>query len=70
VPGESFVLTEFSGEPQRFVTAERLISDLREHGFAQDTRSPLNEHNLPRPGTVAARRVPVIYEGIFRRETN
>jgi SAM-dependent methyltransferase len=67
VPGEPFVFTQFSGQPQCFLTADQLIAELGEAGFAIDPGYPLNEHNLPRPGTLVAGRVPVIYEGVFRR---
>ena len=67
VPGESFVFTDFSGQPQCFLTARELISELEGAGFSIDPDFKLMEHNLPKPGLVNAVRVPVIYEGIFRR---
>lgn len=69
VPGESFVFTDFSGQPQCFLTARELISELDGAGFSIEPGFPLTEHNLPRPGRVNAARVPVIYEGIFRLRT-
>jgi hypothetical protein len=68
VPGEPFVFTQFAGEPQCFLTADQLVAEMCEAGFALDPRWPFNEHNLPRPGVVEARRAPVIYEAIFRRQ--
>jgi SAM-dependent methyltransferase len=67
VSGESFVFTEFAGEPQCFVTAEELLDELRDAGFVPDPAVPLTEHNLPKPGAIRSGRVPVIYEAAFRR---
>jgi SAM-dependent methyltransferase len=68
VPGEPFVFTEFSGEPQCFLTREQLIEELRAAEFEPDPAVPLTEHNLPRPGAVMTQRVPVIWEATFRRQ--
>ena len=67
VAGERFVFTEFSGEPQCFLTGGQLIEELCEAGFVPDHAVPLTEHNLPRPGTLRAAGPPVVYEGSFRR---
>jgi ubiquinone/menaquinone biosynthesis C-methylase UbiE len=66
VPGESFVFTEFSGEPQCFLTRDQLIEELAAAGFIPDTAVPLTEHNRPRPGTLRVGGPPVIYEAAFR----
>lgn len=66
VPGERFVFTEFSGEPQCFLTDLQLVEELREAGFVQDPAVPLTEHNRPRPGATRTGGPPVIYEGAFR----
>jgi SAM-dependent methyltransferase len=66
VTGESFVFTQFSGQPQVFLTAGELIDELGAHGFVPDPAVPLTEHNAPRAGTMHAGRVPVIWEGAFR----
>lgn len=66
VTGESFVFTDFSGEPQVFLTSEQLLHELAEAGFTPDTSVPLTEHNVPRPGALAGRGAPVIYEAAFR----
>ena len=66
VPGESFVFTQFAGEPQCFLTEEELLRELATAGFVKDPPGPLTEYNRPAPG----RRLsggPVIYEGTFRR---
>jgi len=65
--GETFVFTQFSGEPQCFVTSEELVDELRAAGFVLDPAVPLTEHNLPKPGALRSGRVPVIYEAAFRR---
>jgi SAM-dependent methyltransferase len=66
VVGEPFVFTQFSGEPQCFLTEDQLVSELREVGFVPDADVPLRELNLPRPGTLCRGEMPVIYEGVFR----
>jgi ubiquinone/menaquinone biosynthesis C-methylase UbiE len=68
VPGEPFVFTDFSGEPQCFLPREQLIDELRAVEFEPDSAVPLTEHNLPRPGAVMTQRVPVIWEATFRRQ--
>ena len=67
VPGEVFVFTEFSGEPQCFLTEEELVGELREAGFIRDNSVPLTEHNRPRQGALRVGGPPVIYEATFRR---
>lgn len=63
IPGESFVFTQFSGEPQCFLTGHQLLSELGSVGF--DALAPLAELNRPLPGQLN-RGGPVIYEGVFR----
>jgi SAM-dependent methyltransferase len=70
IPGETFVFTEFSGEPQCFLTEDELVSELRAGGFVRDPAGPLTEYNRPRPGQLEALRGPVIYEGTFRRRAD
>jgi SAM-dependent methyltransferase len=65
--GEPFVFTEFSGQPQCFLSAEQLVAELADHGFDVDSNVPLRELNVPRPGTLRVGGPPVIYEGVFRR---
>jgi hypothetical protein len=43
------------------------VAEMSRAGFEIDPAYPLNEHNRPRPGTISAGRIPVIYEGVFRR---
>lgn len=66
VPGEPFVFTQFSGEPQCFLTERQLLDELAAAGFAPDPGVPLTEYNRPRPGAVRGS-APVIYEAAFRR---
>ena len=67
VANETFVFTDFSGEPQVFLTEEQLVTAMAAAGFAPDAAVPLREHNRPAAGMVRARGVPVIYEAAFRR---
>jgi SAM-dependent methyltransferase len=65
VPGESFVFTEFSGQPQCFLTAEQIVAELATAGFVLDPSYPLRELNRP-PDGLRTTGVPVIFEGVFR----
>jgi SAM-dependent methyltransferase len=67
IAGETFVFTEFSGEPQCFLTAEQLVSELGTAGFVPDPEVPLTEYNGPAPGAVRVGGPPVIYEALFKR---
>jgi SAM-dependent methyltransferase len=67
LPGESFVFTQFSGQPQCFLTEEQILAELGARGFAPDARLPLHELNLPSRGAIHTSTAPVIYEGLFRR---
>ncbi|MBI2187764.1 MAG: class I SAM-dependent methyltransferase [Acidobacteria bacterium] len=66
VSGEPFVFTQFSGEPQCFVTADQLLSELAAEGFEPDPAVPLTELNRPGLGRLQGG-APVIYEAAFRR---
>lgn len=66
VPGESFVFTQFAGEPQCFVTEAQLHAEMHAAGFAPDPSVELTEYNRPRAGTVPTGRAPVIYEAAYR----
>ena len=67
VPGEAFVFTEFSGEPQCFLTEAQLCAELQRVGFMPDPSVPIREYNLPKPGMLTTGTAPVIYEAAFRR---
>ena len=67
VAGERFVFTQFSGEPQCFLTEEELIEELSSAGFVREPGAPIREYNRPQPGALIRGNGPVIYEGLFRR---
>jgi SAM-dependent methyltransferase len=64
--GEPFVFTQFSGNPQCFLTEAQLVDELHAAGFEPDARMPLTEHNRPPRGGVPTG-APVLYEAAFRR---
>jgi ubiquinone/menaquinone biosynthesis C-methylase UbiE len=64
IPGELFVYTQFSGQPQCFLTAAQLVAEMQAAGFAADPSHPLRELNRPHGSLRAGG--PVIYEGVFR----
>jgi SAM-dependent methyltransferase len=66
IDGESFVFTQFAGEPQVFLTREQLLDELEAVGFRPDDRLPLRELNRP-SGKLQRASGPVIWEGLFRR---
>jgi SAM-dependent methyltransferase len=66
IQGESFVFTQFSGEPQCFLTRDQLASELAVAGFAHEPTVPCSEYNLPQTGALPTG-APVIYEAAFRR---
>jgi SAM-dependent methyltransferase len=66
VAGERFMFSEFSGQPQVFLTRDELVDELGAVGFELDDAIPFAEHNLPPPGTVHALRTPVLLEAAFR----
>jgi ubiquinone/menaquinone biosynthesis C-methylase UbiE len=66
VPGEPFVFTQFSGQPQCFLTEAQLREELDAAGFDLDPAVPLREYNRP-TGATAQICGPVIYEALLRR---
>jgi SAM-dependent methyltransferase len=70
VPGEPFVFTEFSGEPQCFLTESEVLAEMQAAGFTLDPTVPFTEYNRPRAGTLPTGTVPVIYEAAFRRSAS
>src|SRR5699024_7948403 len=66
VPGETFVFTDFAGEPQCFLTEAELLWELAAAGFAPDPSVPLRELNRPARGQVRGG-PPVIFEAGFHR---
>jgi len=66
VDGEAFVFTQFSGEPQIFLTAAELVREMADAGFDPDPAVPLTEYNRPAANALRTGG-PVIYEAAFRR---
>jgi SAM-dependent methyltransferase len=66
VEGERFVFTQFSGQPQCFVTEAELVSELAAVGFTPDPAIPLTEYNRRDGRAFPAGGPPVIYEAAFR----
>jgi SAM-dependent methyltransferase len=67
VRGEPFVFTEFSGQPQCFLTEEQLYAELGDAGFVPDPAVPFTEYNRPPLASLHSGGAPVIYEAVFRR---
>ncbi len=67
VRGEPFVFTQFSGEPQCFLSEVQLVAELGLAGFVPEPGVPIREYNRPQPGSACSGTGPVIYEGVFRR---
>jgi SAM-dependent methyltransferase len=65
-PGESFVFTQFSGQPQCFLTEDEIVSELSARSFVPDARLPLRELNRLPAGAIHTSAAPLIYEGAFR----
>jgi hypothetical protein len=65
-PGESFVFTQFSGQPQCFLTEAEIVRELTARGFRMDARLPLRELNRLPEGAIHTSAAPLIYEGVFR----
>src|SRR6185503_8080573 len=53
VAGEPLVFTQFSGEPECFLTDVQLVAELGRVGFAPDPAVPVREYNRPRPGALS-----------------
>lgn len=66
VEGESFIFTEFSGNPQCFLTKDQLIEELGAAGFVPDPKVPLTELNRAGAGMLRMPAIPVIWQGGFR----
>ena len=67
VRGEPFVFTEFSGEPQCFLSEVQLVAELGLAGFVQEPGVAIQEYNRPQRAMLCSGTAPVIYEGVFRR---
>lgn len=69
VPNEPFIFTQFSGRPQCFLTNVELVKELTTVGFVQEPCEPVKEIDLRKPNSEGILRGPVVYEGIFRRQS-
>jgi ubiquinone/menaquinone biosynthesis C-methylase UbiE len=68
IPGEPFIFTQFSGEPQCFLTKQQLVEELAATGFIQEPGEAIIEYNRTDSAAAAGETArPVLYEGIFRR---
>jgi SAM-dependent methyltransferase len=67
VDGESFVFTQFSGQPQCFLTFDQLVDELDAAGFAVDPALPVSEYNRRPAALPSLSGPPVIFEALFRR---
>jgi len=65
--GESFVFTQFSGQPQVFLTEKQVAAELGACGFEPDPSLALRELNSRAKNAIQGTG-PVIYEGVFRRK--
>jgi len=61
-----FVFTQFSGQPQCFLTEQQLVDELGVQGFTREPAVLLREYNRPVPGPFVSVSGPVIYEAAFR----
>jgi ubiquinone/menaquinone biosynthesis C-methylase UbiE len=66
VSNETFVFTQFSGQPQCFLTVEQLMSELADASFSPDPGVPLSELNRAPTAALQMPHVPVIHQAAFR----
>ena len=67
IGGEPFVFTQFSGQPQCFLTFDQLVAELSAVGFTLDPTVPVSEYNRRERALPSLGGPPVIYEAVFRR---
>lgn len=67
VADQEYIYTQFGDEPQCFLREKEIIHELREAGFACDTKEPFTEYNCPSPPYDKVQRPPVLYESTFTR---
>ena len=65
VPGESFVFTQFSGQPQCFLSERQLVGEMLAAGFVRPAGEPVTEYNRPQGDALRLGGGPVIYEATF-----
>lgn len=66
VEHEPFTFTQFSGNPQCFLTRQQLIDEMAAVAFTLDDTIPFVEHNRPPGGATQIVSTPVILEAAFR----
>lgn len=65
--GESFVFSQFSGQPQCFLAESELVEEMARAGFVREPAMPVREYNRRRATSLQLRAgPPVIYEALFR----
>lgn len=64
IANDPFVFTQFSEQPQCFLTEAELVGELASAGFISE--GSITEYNRPSPSTLVTASGPVIYEGMFR----
>jgi len=67
LPGDPFVFTQFSGQPQCFLTQAELVAELDAAGFVPEPGVPIREHNSRQLRSLVSASGPAIHEGIFRK---
>ena len=65
IADEPFVFTQFSGQPQCFLTDAELVAELDAAGFALD--GSITEYNRRPASGLVSGTGPVIYEAVFKR---
>lgn len=63
---QRFVFTQFSGQPQVFLTQAQLTAEMRAAGFSADPAFTARELNRPPRGQARVGGAPVILEAAFR----
>lgn len=66
--GETFVFSQFNGEPQCFLSEAEIVRELESVGFVRDVAVPLTEYNRSIAPRLCAQGPPVLYEGTFVRK--
>lgn len=66
VAGEPYIFTQFSGEPQCFLSRPQLIEELDAVGFVRASGERVKEIDLRQAHSEQRLNAPVIHEGIFR----
>jgi SAM-dependent methyltransferase len=66
VAGASLTFTDFSGQPQIFLTLVQLLDEMAAVGFELDPELMFRELNLPPVGQSRIGGAPVIFEAAFR----